>query len=321
MIVNNGLEQKRPTKFSGFQRLHWKYGFFTNRDDIVGTTGDEGPELVQSEMSVRFWGVRGSIACPGPETVRYGGNTSCVEVRCGKHLLVFDAGTGLRLLGRALLAEGHKVSLDLYFSHTHLDHIDGMPFFAPLHAEGNHVRIWAGHLKPHHTVKGVLDKMMSAPLFPVPVEIFKAKTEFYDFTVGETLTPHPGIKVVTAPLNHPNGATGYRVEYQGKTVAYITDNEHRPGETDATVLGLMRGADIAIYDCTYEEAEFPSRKGWGHSTWEEGVRLAALAGVKTFVIFHHDPDHDDAHMDEIARKAAALRPGTLVAQEGMVLTP
>jgi phosphoribosyl 1,2-cyclic phosphodiesterase len=277
--------------------------------------------LVQPKVSVRFWGVRGSIACPGQATVRYGGNTSCVEIRCGDRLLVFDGGTGLRLLGKTLGAGAQAIDFDLFFSHTHLDHIEGIPFFAPCHKRGNRIRIWAGHLLPQHTIKGVLDKMMSAPLFPVPVEALKAAIEFHDFTAGETLAPHPGVKLVTAPLNHPNGATGYRLEFGGKSVAYITDNEYRPGENNATVLKLMHKADIAIYDCTYSEAEYPEHKGWGHSTWEEGVRLASAAEVRQFVIFHHDPDHDDAAMDKIAAAAVKLRPGTVVAQEGMVLRP
>jgi phosphoribosyl 1,2-cyclic phosphodiesterase len=277
--------------------------------------------LVQPEISVRFWGVRGSIPCPGPETVRYGGNTSCVEIRCGDRLLVFDGGTGLRPLGKELVASGKTADLDLFFSHTHLDHIVGMPFFAPCYAKGSHLRIWAGHLTPEHTIKGVLDKMMSAPLFPVPVDIFEAELEFRDFTVGETLKPHPGITIVTAPLNHPNGATGYRVEFAGKSVAYITDVEQRPSGSDPAVLKLMHRADIVIYDCTYDEAEYPAHKGWGHSTWEEGLRLAAEAEIKQFVIYHHDPDHDDAHMDKVAKAAAKRRPGTVVAKEGMVLKP
>jgi phosphoribosyl 1,2-cyclic phosphodiesterase len=277
--------------------------------------------LGQPEISVRFWGVRGSIPCPGPETVRYGGNTSCVEVRCGERLLVFDGGTGLRPLGKELVASGKTADLDLFFSHTHLDHIVGMPFFAPCYAKGNYLRIWAGHLKPAHTIKGVLDKMMSAPLFPVPVDIFEAEIEFRDFTAGETLEPHPGITLKTAPLNHPNGATGYRVEFAGKSVAYITDVEQRPSGGDPAVLKLMHRADIVIYDCTYDESEFPTHRGWGHSTWEEGVRLAAEAEVGRFVIFHHDPDHDDSQMDKVAAAAEKRRPGTVVAKEGMVLKP
>ena len=277
--------------------------------------------MAKADITVRFWGVRGSIPCPGPETVRYGGNTSCVEVRCGDHLLVFDGGTGLRPLGKALEADGKKADLDLFFSHTHLDHIGGLPFFPPCYAAGNQVRIWAGHLKPANmAIKDVLKKMMSAPLFPVPVDIFAAEIAFNDFTAGETLKPYPDVTVKTAPLNHPNGATGYRLEFAGKSVVYLTDVEHRPGKSDPNVLRLMDGADIAIYDCTYDGPEYDKHKGWGHSTWQEGVRLADEAKVRQFIIFHHDPDHDDDFMDKVAAAADKLRPGTIVAKEGLTLS-
>jgi phosphoribosyl 1,2-cyclic phosphodiesterase len=276
--------------------------------------------LAQADLTIRFWGVRGSIPCPGPETVRYGGNTSCVEIRCGRHRMVFDGGSGLRPLGNALVAEGKAVNLDLFYSHTHLDHIVGLPFFAPAYSAGNRIRFWAGHLQPSGLdIRSVLKKMMSAPLFPIPIDILTARLEFQDFTAGETLTPHPGVKLVTAPLNHPNGATGYRVEFAGKAVAYITDTEHQPGESDPAVLKLMHGADVVIYDSTYTDDEYPTHQNWGHSTWEEGVRLAREARVKQFVIFHHDPGHDDATMDQIAADAAKAYPGTIVAREGMVL--
>ncbi len=162
---------------------------------------------------------------------------------------------------------------------------------------------------------------MSAPLFPIPIDIFAAKLEFRDFLVGEVLQPHPGITLRTGPLNHPDGATGYRVEYNGKAVAYITDTEHRPGERDTNILRLVERADVMIYDATYTDEEYPARHGWGHSTWQEAVRLADAAQVGTLVIFHHDPDHDDAFMDRVAAEAAAARPGTIVAQEGLVLRP
>ena len=129
---------------------------------------------------------------------------------------------------------------------------------------------------------------VGVPLFPIPIEVFGAKLEFHDFNAGETFDPHPGIRLVTAPLNHPDGATGYRVEFAGKAVAYITDTEHREGESDPAVLKLMRGADVAIYDSMYTQEEYPQHRGWGHSTWQEGVRLATEAGVKQLVIFHHE---------------------------------
>jgi phosphoribosyl 1,2-cyclic phosphodiesterase len=272
------------------------------------------------KVSVRFWGVRGSIACPGPETVRYGGNTSCVEIRCGDHLLIMDGGTGLRELGSALLKNG-PISADLFYTHTHFDHICGLPFFGPAYVRGNKIRLWAGHLLPDHCLEDVLCGMMMAPLFPVPMSLLSTQVSFKDFRHGEVLHPRAGIILRTGPLNHPNGATGYRVEFGGKSVAYITDTEHRKSGLDPNVLALIDGADVFIYDSTYTEAEYPSHLDWGHSTWEEGVRLANAAKVKTFVIFHHDPGHDDAFMDGISGAAQKLRPSTIVAREGMVLIP
>jgi phosphoribosyl 1,2-cyclic phosphodiesterase len=272
------------------------------------------------EFFVRFWGVRGSIACPGPDTLRYGGNTSCLEIRCGNRLLIFDAGTGLRPLGLALDAQG-AVDADLYFTHTHFDHITGLPFFSSAHKKSNRLRFWAGHLKPDFALKQVLSAMMTDPLFPVPISIFGADCVFHDFDVGTTLTPAPDIKLKTAPLNHPNGATGYRVEYKGKSICYITDTEHVQGKPDQNILGLIERADLVIYDSTYTEEEYPRFAGWGHSTWQEGARLCQAAGAKRLVIFHHDPAHDDAFMDRVAAEAEKVRPGTVVAREGLVLAP
>ncbi|HUK08463.1 MAG TPA: MBL fold metallo-hydrolase [Stellaceae bacterium] len=273
----------------------------------------------EGEVSVRFWGVRGSIACPGPETVRYGGNTSCVELRWGERMLIFDGGTGLRLLGDALMAKGGEVNADLFFSHTHLDHVVGLPFFAPAFLKENKLRLWAGHLLPDHTLKEVLSEMMTPPLFPVPIGIFHARMDYIDFPCGDTVTPVAGITLKTAPLNHPNNATGYRVECGDKVVAYLTDTEHRPGELDRNVLTLADHADVMIYDSTYTDEEYESHKNWGHSTWQEAVRLAIAAKAKTLAIFHHDPTHDDAFMDRVAAEAAKAYPGAIVAREGMVL--
>ena len=273
-----------------------------------------------AEFFVRFWGVRGSIACPGPDTIRYGGNTSCLEIRCGGRLLIFDAGTGLRLLGRALAREG-PVDADLYLTHTHFDHVCGLPFFAPLFVPSNRIRLTSGHLKPENRLERVLTDMMTAPLFPVPPSVFAAQVAFKDFTAGEMQSPADGIAIRTAPLNHPNRATGYRVDYDGRSICYITDTEHVEGERDANIVGLVRGADLMIYDSTYSDEEYPRFKGYGHSTWQEGLRLADAAQVKTLAIFHHDPSRDDDRMDRIGALAEAERPGTVVAREGMVLTP
>ncbi len=272
------------------------------------------------EFIVRFWGVRGTIATPGPANVRYGGNTSCVEMRCGPHRLIFDGGTGLRELGKFLEPEG-PLEADLFFSHTHLDHVAGLPFFKPLFNRGNQVKLWAGHLLPGRTLNEVLCRIMSAPLFPVPFEVLSAGITTKDFRHGDHLVPRPGVSVRTIPLNHPDGATAYRIEYAGKSVCYVTDTEHVAGRLDEGILRLIKDADLFIYDCTYTDAEYSQYAGWGHSTWEEGARLADAAGVKTLVIFHHDPDHDDDFMDRVTAEAERRRPGTVVAKEGLVLRP
>jgi phosphoribosyl 1,2-cyclic phosphodiesterase len=273
-----------------------------------------------ADFHVKFWGVRGSIACPGPRTVRYGGNTSCLEIRCGGRLLIFDAGTGLRDLGVVLSAHG-PVDADLFLTHTHFDHICGLPFFAPLYAPGNSVRLAAGHLLPDKDLRDVLVGMMMAPLFPIPPSAFRANVTFVDFRQGDVLSPGDGIVIKTAPLNHPNDATGYRIEYGGRAICYVTDTEHEDGKRDPNIMSLIRDADLVIYDCTYTDDEYPAFKGFGHSTWQEGVRLVEAAGAKTLVIFHHEPGHDDDTMDAIAVAADQLRPGTIVAREGMVLAP
>jgi phosphoribosyl 1,2-cyclic phosphodiesterase len=275
--------------------------------------------LREGDFLIRFWGVRGSIPCPGPEHVRYGGNTPCVEVRCGSNLLILDGGTGLRPLGEQLVALG-PVNADIFFSHTHLDHIMGVPFFAPIYNKQSNLRLWAGHLTPPLHLKEVLSGMMIDPLFPVPIDFFGSQPHYQDFQAGDTLYPCSGIAMKTTPLNHPNGATGYRIEYRGKSASYITDTEHRPSGLDENILRLIEGTDIFIYDSTYTDAEYETHVGWGHSTWQEGVRLAEKARVKTLVIFHHDPSHNDSAMDSIMAQAHKMRPGTLVAKEGMILT-
>src|SRR4029079_7983230 len=268
-------------------------------------------------ISVRFWGVRGSIPCPGPATLRYGGNTPCVEVRCGPYPLIFDAGTGIRLLGNALIQAADTTDFDIFLSHGHIDHMIGLPFFAPLFAENQTSVLWAASLQPAGGVEEAVRKLMSFPFFPLQIEALHAALEFNDFRAGDVIAPRPGIAVRTRLLNHPGDAVGYRIEYGGKAVAYVTDIELGDGPIDPALLALTRDAALIIIDSTYTDEELRSRVGWGHSTWQQGIRLANAAGAGRLCLFHHDPDHDDAFMDRVKTEAEAARPGTVVASEGL----
>ncbi len=265
---------------------------------------------------VRFWGVRGSIACPSLQHMVYGGNTACVEVAAGDGRIILDAGTGIRGLGARLLQEDARRA-QLLLSHTHWDHISGFPFFSPAFVGGRAFRVMAGHLNAHGGVRATLAGQMMQPMFPVPLEIMKSDLIFEDFEAGDRFTLENGVHVRTACLRHPSGATAYRLDQGGKSLCYVTDTEHEPGKPDQAVLGLIEGADLVIYDSTYTDDELPSKVGWGHSTWQEGIRLCRAAHVKKLVIFHHDPDHEDERMAEIEKEASAMWDGAVVARESM----
>lgn len=274
--------------------------------------------MAPPSMSVRFWGVRGSVPCAQANMARYGGHTSCVEVRCGEHLIVLDAGSGLHLLGAELETRGGELDADFLFTHCHIDHLIGLPFFMPLYARGNSFRMRCGHMRAHGGLKNAIEKLMSFPLFPVGLAMAKASLSFHDFEAGERFQLRDGITVRTVPLEHPGGATGYRIEHGDSAVVHLTDLAlHDP--IDPQIIEIARDASLLIIDATYTDAELPAHQGWGHSSWQQAVRLAKQAGAKKLCLFHHDPDHDDAFMDRIAADAAAALPGTVVAQEGLVI--
>lgn len=270
-------------------------------------------------FSIRFWGTRGSIAVPGAATVRFGGNTTCFEIRCGSEVLVIDGGSGLMNLGRKLLREGRR-EVKIFFTHTHWDHICGIPFFAPAYAPDTEVHFYAGHLLPDSSLKAVLCNMMMAPLFPVPIEVFRS-CRFRDFECGAPQEPVPGVTLTTCWLNHPNGACGYRIEHAGKSICIMTDTEHRPGEIDSTIVDFCRNADIMVYDSMFTDDEYERHVGWGHSTWQEALRVGDAANVRQVVLFHHNPMNTDERMSAIEAAAAEVRPGTVAAREGMELAP
>lgn len=274
-------------------------------------------------MTVRFWGVRGSIAVPGDETARVGGNTSCVEVRAGEARFVLDAGTGLRRLGDAWLGSGEPIEATLLLSHLHWDHIQGLPFFTPIFVPGTRLTV-VGATPSDRSLREELARQMHAPNFPVEWHELRSHIAYREIRPGQTLQLD-GVRIRTARLNHPGGVTGYRIEHAGRAVVYATDTEHYAC-VDPALVALAQDADVLVYDCMYTEEEYrgavgPSRVGWGHSTWQAGLAAATAAGVGHFVLFHHDPRRNDDAVDRLESEArAAFRGGAVTAaREGAAI--
>ncbi len=276
---------------------------------------------------LKFWGVRGSTPAPGPSTVYYGGNTSCVEVRAEGELIVLDAGTGLRLLGRELMAEfkDRPLNLTLLLTHTHWDHIQGLPFFGPIYEPQNHLRI-LGYEGARHGLSSVLSSQMESPYFPVTLNELPANVKIEElkelqFDIGT-------VRVETCFAHHPGICVGYRISTSDGSIAYFPDNEphcgvrHAPREDgrnreeelefarnqDQKIVDFLRGADVLIMDSQYDCEEYKNHIGWGHACLDDVVALAIQAEVKQLFLFHHDPDHDDETITRLlahARKLAA----------------
>jgi phosphoribosyl 1,2-cyclic phosphodiesterase len=272
-------------------------------------------------MQITFWGVRGSIPSPGPNTVEIGGNTSCVEVRAGKAILVFDGGTGLRLLGKKLLKE-MPITAHMFFSHVHWDHIQGFPFFEPAFVAGNEFHLYGGN-NVSRTLEETLAGQMDHPSFPVDLGSMAAKMTFLDLAEGQPLDidDRAGgtVRVTSARGNHPQGVFAFRVEHAGKSIVYATDTEHYEGRVDQKLVDLAKGAAVLVYDAQYTPEEYAGKKGWGHSTFEEGAKVARLAGVQKLVLFHHDPTQSDEAVRDKERRAKAVFPDVVAAHEGLTL--
>ena len=269
--------------------------------------------MMSHDLTVRFLGVRGSIATPG---VTAGGNTACLEVVAGDTRIILDAGTGLRALGDERMASGIRHSTIL-LSHLHWDHVAGLPFFTPVYVPGHRVEIASGPngVMPH---EAAIRSLFRAPFFPVDFDdlggtVIARELRANDrFEIGD-------ITVSMARLNHPDPVYGFRLEHGGQSIVYATDTEHFAC-VDPTLKRLAAGADILIYDAQYTPEEYPSKVGWGHSTWLAGTELARAAGVPQLVLFHHDPGRSDAQLAALEATAATTLPGTVAAREGMMLS-
>jgi phosphoribosyl 1,2-cyclic phosphodiesterase len=269
-------------------------------------------------MDIRFWGVRGSIPVSGEGFNRVGGSTSCVELSCEGERLILDGGTGLRALG-AHLATSPPVRATLLFSHTHWDHIQGVPFFGPAYDPRSKLTfLGAGNRR--RSLRESLDAQMRPPHFPVTLADFNAELEWGAVMPGEPIVVGP-FTILPAEMSHPNGVLSYRIEAGGRAVVYATDVEH--GDSlDHSLIALAEGADLLIHDAQYTASEYagqagPPRRGWGHSSWDQAVDIGVSAGVSRVALFHHDPNRLDGAVGEIEAQATDRFRGSFAAREGL----
>ena len=266
---------------------------------------------------VRFWGVRGATPTPQAENLRYGGNTSCVEVRINDQVYVFDCGTGFRNLGKQLIkeAKGKAIYAHIFLSHFHWDHIQGIPFFTPLYTSEDNYFFFHSSSRTRGLQRAI-EEQMSDPYFPVDMSEMAAHRNFYD--IEEDRVAFDECVIQSMWLNHPQGCLGYRIETEDKVVVYATDNEPGHPVFDKNVRKLAEGADVLIYDEQYLPDQYESyKRGWGHSHWREAVNIVMESGAKELVLFHHDPEHDDACIDSIVHKASEYYSKVRAASEGM----
>jgi phosphoribosyl 1,2-cyclic phosphodiesterase len=269
-------------------------------------------------LQLKFWGVRGSIATPNRENLGYGGNTPCVEIRgADGELLIIDGGTGIRNLGLSLAGEfkAKPLSFNVLLTHFHWDHIQGIPFFLPFYNPSSHATIYS--FPPKQEIFERLQGQMTTPYFPVDFERLAGSIE--SFQVGSETLRFGELSVQSFPLNHPQGACGYRIESGGASIVYASDLEHGDPALDKVVREFSEGADVLIYDSQYTPEEYPSRKGWGHSTWLEATKVATDARVKHLILYHHEPSHDDAKVDSIVEETRKFFDRTSAAREGWSL--
>ena len=276
----------------------------------------------KGHFSVKFWGVRGSIPSPGNHTVRYGGNTACVEVLANGTRLIFDGGTGLRVLGERLMLttpiEGH-----LFFTHTHWDRIQGFPFFIPAFHPQNRFHIYGAVGLNGASIKQRLTDQMLRPNFPVPLQMMKSELCFQNIAPGAVI-PINDILVETISLNRPNGALGYRVTWNGYSVVYATDTDHSPDCPDEGMLYLAQQSDVLIFDTAYADHTYydtgAAKSSRSPHVWRHSIEAALDTQAKHIIMFHHDPSHDDNFLDKIESEMQIDYPNVCMAREGMVIT-
>lgn len=322
-VLNAGADLflLKPVQANDFLNAVNSFEFTTAEEQISTFPGDgEGGFASIDGFFVKFWGVRGSIPVPGPTTLKYGGNTSCVEIRADGELIILDAGTGIRNLGLSLAEEfkDQPLRFTLLISHTHWDHIQGFPFFAPAYNPANSIRIMSFE-RSNNDLLSTLSNQMESPYFPITMEkmpgnLHVRELKDMNFKVGR-------VEAKAMFSNHPGCCAGYRFNTSRGSIAYVPDNELVGGESaerrtregrqfpcrgDDDFVDFLQGCDVLVMDSQYGPAEYSRHMGWGHSCWEDSVRVAAMANVKKLFLHHHDPGHEDDFLSEKAEQARAL---------------
>jgi len=273
-------------------------------------------------VTVKFWGVRGSVPTPGADTVRYGGNTACVEIQLPGHRLVFDAGTGLRVLGKHLLEAGQPVSAHIFFTHTHWDRIQGFPFFGPAFIAGNHFDVYGATAANGASIKQRLTDQMLRPNFFTPLQKMSSTIEFHNIAAGNVIRLNDDVTVETISLNSATSALGFRVNYAGKSVVYATDSYSADYGPDPSLLYLAQGAELLVYGGTYSEPVYASVGNDPQAiTCDQSIEIAEKTQVKEMILFHHNPGHDDDYLDHLEMEIHNRCPQLRLAREGMTLQP
>ncbi|MGF1521544.1 MAG: MBL fold metallo-hydrolase [Leptolyngbyaceae cyanobacterium] len=274
---------------------------------------------LRQDFTVRFWGVRGSVPTPGADTVRYGGNTACVEVLIAGQRLIFDGGTGLRALGKHLLHAETQIHAHIFFTHVHWDRIQGFPFFIPAFAAGNHFDIYGAPAPNGASIKQTLMDQMLRPNFFTPLQKMAAEMTFHNIAAGTVIQLPNEATIEAIALNPNTSALGFRISHAGRALVYATDTDNLAEGINKNLLYLVQGANLVIYDGTYSDTSYHDLNGGANLPWERAIEMAKQAQVEELILFHHNPAHDDDYLEQMESEIRNRFSNIHLAREGMVM--
>lgn len=291
----------------------------TNPSEVGQAAQRPAVDCEGDRLTIKFWGVRGSVPTPGANTLQYGGNTACVEILLAGHRLIFDGGTGLRVLGKQLLKAQSPITSHVFFTHTHWDRIQGFPFFAPAFVKDNHFDVYGAAAENGASIKQRLTEQMLRPNFFIPFQHMLADMDFHNIAAGKIIHIDEDITIETIALNAETGALGFRVNYRGKAVVYATDSLSSATGPDPNLLYLAQDAELLIYGGTYDESVHTYTEDASSTICEQSATIAEKTQVKEMVLFHHNPWHDDDYLANLDVNLHQRCPRLHLAREGMIL--